>query len=136
MKVGYWKGKKLSEEHRKKLSEAHKGKKLPPFTEEHKRRIANAQNHEKSVHWKGDNVGYSQLHIYLRKYLPKPEYCQKCNNVEPRDLANITGIYNRDYANWMYLCVRCHLDLDKGLENIGKWNKGKTPWNKGRRFIK
>src|SRR3990167_1188704 len=34
-------GKKLSEETRKKISEAHKGKKRPPLTEEQKRKIGN-----------------------------------------------------------------------------------------------
>ena len=38
-KQGYWKGKRLSEEHKKKLSEANKGKRL---SEEHKKKIGEA----------------------------------------------------------------------------------------------
>ena len=35
--AGYWKGKQLSDEHRRKLSESHNGKKL---SEEHKKNIS------------------------------------------------------------------------------------------------
>jgi len=44
-------GKKLSLAHRKKLSIVKTGKKLPPFTEEHKRRIGLAN--KKKIHTKG-----------------------------------------------------------------------------------
>ena len=41
------KGKKLSEEHKRKLSEAHKDKKRGPHSEEHKRKISEAEKGKK-----------------------------------------------------------------------------------------
>lgn len=29
------------------------------------------------------------------------------------ELANITGVYDRDFSNWEWLCVKCHRLLDK-----------------------
>lgn len=37
------KGRKLSEEHKRKISESNKGKKIGPFSEEHKRKLSEAQ---------------------------------------------------------------------------------------------
>ena len=35
------------------------------------------------------------------------------SNQEKRlDLANVTGIYDRDFKNWTYLCRKCHLKFD------------------------
>lgn len=62
--------------------------------------------------WKGNNVGMEALHVWVRKRLPKPEFCEICKQVPPYDLANITGIYNRDLKNWGWFCRRCHLKYD------------------------
>lgn len=44
--------------------------------------------------------------------IPPPELCQICNQKLPLDLANITGVYNRDFKNWAYFCRKCHLVFD------------------------
>ena len=58
---GYWKGKKLSEEHKKKLSEAKKGKKGHPHTAESKRKIS--ESHMGNQYTKG----YKQTPEHIRK---------------------------------------------------------------------
>jgi hypothetical protein len=67
--------------------------------------------------WKGDDVGYRQLHAWVVKNLPMPELCEKCKQVTPYDLANITGIYTRAFKNWKYLCRRCHMISDGRMKN-------------------
>lgn len=83
-----------------------------------------------NANWKGDNVGKLSLHEWVRKYLPQPELCQICNLKPSFDLANITGLYNREFENWKYLCRGCHMKSDGRLDLIHKsrpaWNKGKT----------
>ena len=100
-------GKKLSEETRKKMSISIKqGCKRGP-------------DHYK---WKGNDVGYHALHIWVKNRLPKPDLCQQCNNRPSEDLANITGIYSRDFNNWQYMCKKCHTRYDKIYERSLK------PW--------
>lgn len=48
----YTKGKKFSEEHKRKISEAKKGKKLGPHSEERKRKMSEAHKGKKRGHWK------------------------------------------------------------------------------------
>jgi len=57
--------------------------------------------------WRGDEVSYNRLHQWVRRYLPKPEFCVKCGKRKALDLAN-KGIYNRDFNNWEYLCYRSY----------------------------
>lgn len=71
---------------------------------------------DKNPMWKGDNVGNKALHEWVRGHLPEPEQCQVCEINPPRDLANMTGIYNRDFKNWVYLCRRCHMESDGRME--------------------
>jgi len=73
---------------------------------------------EKHYAWKGDNIGYHALHKWLRKNMPKPEECQGCNKKESLELANITGIYTRDFINYKYLCHKCHHILDGRDSNL------------------
>lgn len=73
--------------------------------------------------WKGNNVSYSSVHKYVRKYNP-PRYgkdtCFLCEEkTDNLQLANITGIYNRDFENYAYLCSKCHARLDKSND----WNE-------------
>ncbi len=73
---------------------------------------------EKNYIWKGNEVGYSALHQWVRRHLPKPELCQRCNKKPSIDLANITGYYNRDFENWKYLCRSCHVKTDGRIINL------------------
>ena len=105
-------GKTLSEEHKQKISRTMKGVKKPWFTHE---------NHPK---WKGDNISVRSLHRWVRNHLPMPELCEICYKVPPYDLANITGIYNREFKNWKYFCRRCHLYHDGHIKylELGRGN--------------
>jgi len=68
---------------------------------------------EQSPRWRGDLVGYFGLHDYLRRHMPKPESCEFCHQKsEKLDVACITGIYNRDFKNFRYLCRGCHRRYD------------------------
>lgn len=93
-----------------------KGEKNPMFGKKHKpetiMKMKLIKQKENNPLWKGDNVGYKGLHIWIKNNLPKPELCKICNIVKPYDLANITGIYNRDLKNWLWLCRSCHMKID------------------------
>lgn len=65
-----------------------------------------------SKNWKGSEVGYKGLHLWIRKHLEKPKFCKKCNLAEPKEVANLDGKYTRDLKTWKWLCVRCHRFLD------------------------
>jgi hypothetical protein len=62
--------------------------------------------------WKGDEVSYKGLHQWMRRHIPKPDFCQSCKIEPPRDMANVTGIYNREPVNWKWLCRSCHKLFD------------------------
>ena len=78
---------------------------------------------EKSPTWKGDKAKYKALHKWIRIYKPKSEICEKCKEKKKLELANLTGIYNRDFFNYKWLCIKCHRQVDTPLrdENTGKF---------------
>jgi hypothetical protein len=100
------KGVKLSEETRHKMSLSRLGEKNPM--------------------WKGDKkIHITTLHDWVRSRLPVPDRCTKCNTPKPSrniDLANITGIYNREFKNWQYLCRTCHWILDEKVKNLKQYS--------------
>ena len=57
------------------------------------------------------------LHIWVNRYSSKPKNCQMCGENKKLDLANVTGIYNREFKNWKYFCRKCHIAYDN---NVGK----------------
>lgn len=79
---------------------------------------------KKNPMWKGNNVGYFALHEWVRSRKQKPLLCEMCNKKPPLDLANITGIYNRDSKNWKYICRRCHMVSDGRIKNLRVGNNG------------
>jgi hypothetical protein len=97
-----------------------------PRTKEHNEKIRlssiGKNSGRKNGMWKGDKVGYESLHQYLRIHLPKSELCQSCKKIPPHDLANITGIYNRDPVNWKWLCRRCHMLSDGRMNNLKQFS--------------
>lgn len=72
---------------------------------------------EKHHNWKGDKVGLSALHSWVKRELGvSPEKCTWCDvKVSGRrlHLANKSGEYKRDLSDWIYLCVKCHWELDR-----------------------
>ena len=94
-----------SKETRLKISRKLKGNKHG-FQTGHKRNIG-----VKNPAWKGDKVGYTSLHRWVKKFLKKPILCDNCKLKKAFDLAN-KGIYNRNIKNWEWLCRRCHMLKD------------------------
>ncbi len=68
---------------------------------------------EKNNSWKGDKVGYFGLHMWVRKWLGKPEICIGCGSDKFLQWANKTGEYKRDLDDWISLCCSCHKKYDK-----------------------
>lgn len=66
---------------------------------------------EKHNLWKGDLVGYTALHQWVRKQLGKPVYCSnhKRHIAKRYVWANISGEYKRDITDWHSLCNSCNL---------------------------
>lgn len=83
-----------------------KGKKTPQTTG------------EKNPTWKGDNVGYRQLHKWVRSQKPVPAYCVLCKERKKLQLSNIGGKYTRELNNWEYLCAKCHVYKDGTVNNL------------------
>lgn len=71
--------------------------------------------------WIGDKIKYNGLHTWIRRYKIKPQLCEICNKVPPKDLANISGEYKRDINDFKWLCRKCHMESDGRLENLPKF---------------
>ena len=69
---------------------------------------------EQSSNWKGDKVGYSGIHIWMRTHYGTPRLCDKCGTTDAGrfDWANISGQYKRDRSDWTRLCRGCHMRQD------------------------
>ena len=67
---------------------------------------------------------YVTLHRWIRKNKPKTEYCEKCNKVEPCEVANISGEYKKDINDFEWLCRRCHMLSDGRMNNLNQFKNG------------
>jgi hypothetical protein len=137
--IGYWFGKKMSEEHRTRLSLSRKGK---SFTEEHKKNMRDSFAKEENHHlWKGEAVGYSTLHRWVQKHKGKAMICDKCGSTSKVEWANTNRKYERNLFDWIQLCHSCHMKYDGISEKVwktrrsrygysGKKSKGIPGWGK------
>lgn len=91
-------GKKHTTEARKKISE-----KVPKG--------------EKHKDWKGDKASKLALHYYIKRRLPKPDKCQRCNKKKFLELSN-NGRYSRKLSDWEWICRNCHAKKDNKIINI------------------
>jgi hypothetical protein len=109
------KGKRFTKEHKEKLSilakeRIKRGIAIPPL--QHMRAKDNPN-------WRGDKIGYSGIHLWIRRNKPKPEFCEICNKNIPREVANVNGIYDRDILNYKWLCKKCHRNFDLNKNKLG-----------------
>lgn len=72
---------------------------------------------EHHPNWKGGEVGYRQLHDWVRANLGRPSACLVCGATTDDRLiewANVSHEYLRDLSDWAPLCRFCHRDHDSG----------------------
>jgi len=86
----------------------------------------------KHYNWKGNNVKYNSLHLWIRKQIPKPKFCEDCGKNEPQQIANISGQYSRDLTDWKWLCIKCHSKFDYNPKKNAEWLKTAKRDKKGR----
>ena len=99
-KESTFKGKKHTEEAKKKMSISSKGQVQPKG--------------EKNKFWKGDEVSYRQLHKWVYTNLGKPSLCEYCGETRGRiEWANKSHKYKRDLKDWLMLCKKCHVAYDR-----------------------
>lgn len=104
----------FTKEVRAKMSISAKNK--PPMSEETRRKLS-CRRGENSNGWKGDNVGYCGLHMWVRKQLGKPSKCEHCKDTTKKkyEWASKNHSYKRDQKEWLRLCTSCHRRYDMGL---------------------
>lgn len=68
--------------------------------------------------WKGNEVGYSSLHEWIKNHKPKSDFCEECHKNKPYDLANISGQYLRDINDFKWVCRSCHMKSDGRMNNL------------------
>lgn len=74
--------------------------------------------------WKGKNVGYVALHIWINNNYGKANKCEGKNcrkNSKTYDWANVSGLYKRVKSDWKELCRSCHMIFD-GVNKNGVRN--------------
>ena len=125
---GFNKGKKFTKEHRKKLSEAHKGqvawctgKKNPKVTG------------EKNFNWKGDKASKVAIHLWVRRHRGKPQAYSICGRTVEEtviDYANIDHKYKRNLEDYIPMCRKCHRNYDYKNHLCNKGSKWGSISNK------
>lgn len=135
------KGFHLSEEHKRKIGLANSNptesqreqmklnlQKLIAFNrtkkgrEENSKRKKGKRTGKENNMWKGDEVGYIALHLWIKGKLGKANHCENIDCFYPRtDIkgrtllepkkfhwANVSGEYKRDISDWRQLCSSCN----------------------------
>ena len=144
-------GRRFSEEHKKKMSEARKieldkdilidlynNKKLSSQEiadilnvskrtilrrmEDHNIERRHDFTEEKNPNWKGKNTGYAGIHKWLNDNYKKPESCIICGKNKKLELSNKDHKYSRNIKDYQWICHKCHVKYDRE-NNI--WGKGK-----------
>jgi len=115
-----------------------------------KRNLCRDKLGKENLAWKGKDVGYKGLHLWVRANKPMSEVCEKCGKKLKLVVANISGKYKRDINDFMWLCYNCHLKYDDVVNKAWKtkgrfteeekrekrksyWDKVKDKVNKARR---
>ena len=118
-------GRVISAAGRENMRQAHLGKRL---TDEHKRKLSEAFRGERSGTWTGDAVGYHGVHKRLYATRGYPTVCEHCgtdegrlhwalNHVEAATVLvdeRLGYIYSVWPSDYMALCPRCHARFDRG----------------------
>ena len=59
------------------------------------RKLKGTRMGRENSNWKGNKVKYRGLHSWIERNKIKPQFCEKCKEIPPKHLANISGKYKR-----------------------------------------
>lgn len=97
---------------------------------------------ESHYNWKGDNIGYYGIHVWIKRTYGNAIKCENSNCLNSSikfEWALIKGKkYERKIENFFQLCKKCHVNYDmndKWRRNNSLSKIGKTPWNKGKKGL-
>ena len=84
--------------------------------------------------WKGQNASYGTIHIWVRKKLGRPKFCEMCGTESsPRfEWADKSGKCLRNLDNWLRLCRSCHNKFDDIINKARKTRLKKNVKNNAR----
>lgn len=89
------------------------------MSEEQKAKLSGENAHK----WRGEKVGYSRLHKWVRENKGHPTQCSKCGKCDanPRKMhwANVDRKYRRVLSDFIGMCVSCHQQHDRNLIRKG-----------------
>lgn len=140
--MGLIKNKKMSKDHRKKISMALKGKRnaLGSIrTEAFKKNITDYWTKHTHPRWKGDNAGYVSKHMRIYRWFGKASKCENKNCLHKSkvyDWANKSKKYLSKRNDWLMLCRSCHKKYDMTDEAIKKNSQLRKIWWKKHPEIK
>lgn len=77
----------------------------------------------------GDKVGYDALHDWVKRHAGKASKCEHCGSVKNIHWANKSWEYQRDLADWLQLCAKCHQKYDRA----GPWGSASQRFPEMRR---
>ena len=84
--------------------------------------------------WRGGNVGYMGVHLWLYKQLGKASCCaiDSKHKSSMFEWANIDGSYERNIKKYLPLCAKCHRNYDRKYidkvlvqKALKKWHENK-----------
>lgn len=102
-------------------------------SKKNKKRMSVSKLGENNPMWKGSDVMYSGLHLWIKRWKKKQNFCNICKekkrtygrSSDSLVLANISGNYLRDVEDFEWLCQKCHLrrDHSKSKEKLWQTNQ-------------
>jgi len=87
-----------------------------PHSKETRQKIKNSRwIGSKNTSWKGNNAGYSAMHLWVSQWKGRPKKCEMCGttNATKYEWANKDHTYKRILDDYIRMCVRCHRNYDK-----------------------
>lgn len=116
-------GKHLSDEIRMKISKSRKGKCSGKDHHLFGKINPNFRG-EKNPNWVGNDFKTIEgIHYRIRTQLPMPLMCEICGVCSPQELSNKDHKYSLKLEDWQWLCIRCHRDYDDNyIKNFKKVN--------------
>lgn len=106
-----------SKEHKAKIASALKIVSVNR-SEEHKRNLAASRKGQKNHQWKGGVSRYTLLHNWIRSVHPKTRRCERCGKNAQTHMANLSGEYHWDTADFQEMCISCHAKHDNWVQNF------------------